>query len=91
MKRNCPEAFAVRLRSSAGAKRDETEAMMLAQGYRRRSRNDYESELLTVEDLHSGNVSVNDADDLLLRSGDLPALNRGRSPRQIQPPNHHIF
>ncbi len=44
--------------ATRGAWRDETEPLMRARGYRRRSSDDYESSLLTVEDLHSGNALI---------------------------------
>ncbi|MBP6507863.1 MAG: hypothetical protein KA257_09900 [Opitutaceae bacterium] len=42
--------------AARGAERAETEAMMGARGFRRRSNDDYEGPGLTVEDLHPGNV-----------------------------------
>ena len=49
-----------------GALRSETEPMMRASGYRRRSNDDYEGQRLTVEDLHSGNVHVDAAGNLIV-------------------------
>jgi hypothetical protein len=56
-----PDIVAVR-----GAWRDETEPLMRARGYQRRSNDDYEGDRLTVEDLHSGNVLINDENNLLV-------------------------
>ncbi|MCF7688032.1 MAG: hypothetical protein K9M98_06935 [Cephaloticoccus sp.] len=49
-----------------GAWRDETETMMQARGYRRRSNDDYEGLLLLVEDLHEGNVLVDENGRLIV-------------------------
>jgi hypothetical protein len=52
--------------ATRGAWREETEPMMLSRGYKRRSNDDYEGRLLTVEDLHSGNVLIDDENNLLV-------------------------
>ena len=49
-----------------GAWRRETEPMMTARGYRRRSSDDFDGARLTVEDLHSGNVLVDGAGQLIV-------------------------
>jgi hypothetical protein len=56
-----PDIVAVR-----GAWRDETETQMRARGYKRRYNDDYEGRLLNVEDLHSGNVLIDEEDNLLV-------------------------
>ena len=52
--------------AARGAWRDETEPLMRARGYRRRSSDDYEGDRLTVEDLHSGNVLIDEENNLLV-------------------------
>jgi len=54
-----PDVHAVR-----GAQRAEVELLMIQRGYKRRGGDDYGSETLCVEDLHTGNVLV-DADGSL--------------------------
>lgn len=54
-----PDVPAVR-----GARREEVEAMMKARGYARDSGDDYASPLLRVEDLHDGNVLVDEQGNL---------------------------
>ncbi len=49
-----------------GAWRSETEPMMLARGFRRRSKEDYEGLILTVEDLHNGNVLMDAEGNLIV-------------------------
>jgi hypothetical protein len=52
--------------ASSGALRKDCESMMRTRGFRRRSNDDYESALLKVEDLHSGNVLVDVSGNLLV-------------------------
>jgi len=50
--------------ASRGALREECETMMNAHGFKRRSNDDYEGRRIRVEDLHSGNVLLDETGNL---------------------------
>jgi len=54
------------IRAERGAGRNEVEARMRQHGFGRRANDDYENEVLSVEDLHAGNVLVDAAGNLLV-------------------------
>ena len=56
----CPLFTQPDVHAERGAQRSEVEAMMQRRGYKRRAADDYTSELLFVEDLHQGNVLVDE-------------------------------
>ena len=56
----CPLFTQPDVRAERGAQRSEVEAMMQRRGYCRRAADDYISEMLFVEDLHQGNVLLDE-------------------------------
>lgn len=56
----CPLFTQPDVRAERGAQRNEVETMMQRRGYKRRGADDYLSELFFVEDLHQGNVLVDE-------------------------------
>jgi hypothetical protein len=60
----CPVLTQPDVHATRGAARPEVEIMMQTRGYRRKSCDDYSSRMLHVEDLHDGNVLVDETGEL---------------------------
>ncbi len=60
----CPVFTQPDVHGERGAQREEVEPMMRARGYTRKSCEDYANDLLHIEDLHDGNVLVDEDGEL---------------------------